>query len=519
MPIRSKTVAALVLVLSVFTLVLNGCTKADPSVHAAVPVVPAPETLVRLTFLVTGAENGYLLPTASQTTGGPTHGGAAEMLGRWVTLEGHCAGPLGTDGAAACDQGNTVVVSTGDNANGQAISSYFKGESTAQVMRHMGYAASALGNRELDWSREQFLKNAATGGYPYLAANLEATDPESKKLGLAPYRIITRQGVTIGLIGLSSHKATLTPMPGRMAGVTWEKEESALARVVPAVKAAGAQVIAIVSDGCLEDLAPLFEGHEPWQVAFVAGRKCDAPFAESVAATRMVYPGRHFNEYVRVAVMLDVSKPVGQQLISSTSKNVEVINDGTPAPEPQVKEIVGQWQAKLDAELGGSIGFTKTGLDQESAEMSTWLTTALKEQTKTDIALINRKGVRQSLPPGPMTKATIYDLAPFENQVVLLKLTGAQVLSALSNVQARVAGLKPKGETFIDAKGAPLDLKKTYSVATLDYLYLGGDGFTLNQADPHPTMTSSSWQSVLIAWTTAQKTDETKPLEAHIKVK
>jgi 2',3'-cyclic-nucleotide 2'-phosphodiesterase (5'-nucleotidase family) len=220
-----------------------------------------------------------------------------------------------------------------------------------------------------------------------------------------------------------------------------------------------------------------------------------------------------------VAVTLDVSKPVGQQLISSTSKNVEVINDGTPAPEPQVKEIVGQWQAKLDAELGGSIGFTKTGLDQESAEMSTWLTTALKEQTKTDIALINRKGVRQSLPPGPMTKATIYDLAPFENQVVLLKLTGAQVLSALSNVQARVAGLKPKGETFIDAKGAPLDLKKTYSVATLDYLYLGGDGFTLNQADPHPTMTSSSWQSVLIAWTTAQKTDETKPLEAHIKVK
>jgi len=503
--------------LGVLVLASVACQKAPVEASAVVDAgVPRPVTL---TFLVTGAENGYLLPTPGPTAGAPTQGGAAQMLGRWVADEGHCAGPLGASGDAACADGGTIVLSTGDNANGQAISSYFKGESTAQVMRQMGYAASALGNRELDWSREQFQKNVATGGFPYLAANLEARDDEARKLSLLPYRMVTRQGIKVGVIGLSSHKATITPMPGRMAGITWRKEEQALAQLVPAVKAAGAQVIAIVSDGCLEELAPLFEGHDDWQVGFVAGRKCEAPFPESVGLTRLVYPGRHFNEYVRAQVTLDLNRPQGQQLLSVQSKTVVVTSEVAPPPEPKAQALISEWKAQLDTALGGTIGFTKTGFEQESPQMSAWLTTALRDQFKTDAALLNRKGVRQALPTGAITKATIYDLIPFENQVVIVKLNGEQLITALSNVQARVAGVRPKGEGFVDAKGAVLDPKATYTVATIDYLYLGGDGFTLNQADPAPTMTNSSWQKTLSEWTAAQKTDEKSPLETKVKVK
>ncbi len=299
--------------LLVTTLVFATCKKEASVEAAAVAQTTAGPRLVTLTFLVTGAENGYLLPTAGEA-GAPTKGGAANMLGRWVADEGHCAGALKDDGAAACANGSTIALSTGDNANGQAISSYFKGESTAEVMKQMGYAASAFGNRELDWSRDQFSKNAKNGGFPYLAANLVAANDEGKALGLKPYRVLVRQGVKVGVIGLSSHKATTTPMPGRMAGIELKKEAQALADTLPAVRADGAQVVTIVSDGCLEDLAPLFEGHPESQVAFVAGRKCEQAFPEAVGVTRMVYPGRHFNEYVSARVTLDVNKPVGAQL-------------------------------------------------------------------------------------------------------------------------------------------------------------------------------------------------------------
>ena len=151
--------------------------------------------------------------------------------------------------------------------------------------------------------------------------------------------------------------------------------------------------------------------------------------------------------------------------------------------------------------------------------MTQWLTTALKEQFQADVALLNRKGVRQALPPGPVTKASVYDLVPFDNQVVVVKLTGEALLTALGNTEARVAGVKPKGDGWVDAKGTAIDPKKTYSVATTDYLYLGGDGFALNKADPAPLETKTSWQAALIEWTAAKKSDEKRPLEGLLGAK
>ena len=121
--------------------------------------------------------------------------------------------------------------------------------------------------------------------------------------------------------------------------------------------------------------------------------------------------------------------------------------------------------------------------------------------------------MRQGLPPGVITSATVWDLVPFENEIVTVKVTGEQLLAAAQNTEARFAGLRAKGEGFVDGKGADLDPKKTYSLATTDYLYLGGDGFKLHEADKAPTQTRVSWQSALIEWTKSKKSDEKKPLE------
>lgn len=497
-------------------LALAACTTkpSEPEFHGAVPVADAGSGVkATLTFLVTGAENGYLLSTPDQ---GKQRGGAAEVLARWVA-DGHCPGALGSNGESACAGGATIVLSTGDNANGQAISSFFRGESTAEVMKHMGYAASAFGNRELDWAREQFAKNTATGGFPYLAANLKAKDDEGKKLGLAPYRIVERKGVKVGVVGLAARKATWTPMPGRMSGLELVKDDAALAEAIPAARQAGADVIAVVSDGCLNELPELLSAHPEWAISFVAGRDCEREYPESVGMTRLVYPGRHFNDYAKVTLTVDLGKTPAERT-SATPVLVDVVSgDGAPPPEPKAQELIDGWKKKLDAALGERIGFSKAGVEQESWQMSAWLTTALKEQFKTDVALVNRKAVRQSLPPGPLTKATIWDLVPFENEIIVVKVPGEALITAMQNVEARAAGVRAKGEGFVDAKGAAIDPKKTYSVATLDYLYLGGESFTLNQADKAPVQTKTSVQAALIEWTKAKKSDEKKPLEVQLK--
>jgi len=506
--------ARLVLALVTLSIVsTQGCTKDSPSeVHAAAPAKPQ-GVQADLTFLVTGAENGYLLPTPDADG---QHGGAAELLARWIATEGHCVGALGPSGESACPNGHTVVLSTGDNANGQAISGYFKGEPTAEVMRLMGYAGSAFGNRELDWSREQFLANTKRGGFPYLAANIIVKSDEGRALGLQPYRLLSRSGVTVAVVGLAARKANWTPMPGRMNGLEVVADDVALGVAIPQARKDGAEVVAVVTDGCLHEWPELLKAHADWRIAFVAGRDCEQEYPEAVGATRLVYPGRHFNGYAKVVVSVDTTRPDAERVTAVKASYVDVQSKDGVAPEPTAKALLAGWAKKLEVALGDTIGFSASGLEQESPQMSAWLTTALKEQFKADVALLNRRGVRQALPKGPITKATVWDLIPFENEVVVAKVKGDKLLAALENVEARAAGVKPKGDGWVDAKGASIDPAKTYTVATLDYLYLGGDGFKLLEADPNATQTKTSWQQALIDWTAAKKSDAKKPLEASL---
>ena len=496
------------LLTSLSLLLVAGCKKGDapPEVHAAAAVdASVPSKEVSLTFLVTGAENGYLLPTGEPNA---LRGGAAEVLGRWLKDEGHCV---------SCPDGKTIALSTGDNANGQSISSYFKGQSTAEVMKLMGYTASAFGNRELDWHREQFLANVKTGGFPYLAANLKPKDDTGTQLGLLPMTTLERNGLKVAVIGLAARKATSTPMPGRMAGLELISDDAALSQAIPAAISEGADVLAVVTDGCLHDMPGLLDAHKDWRLAFIAGRDCGQDYPESVGVTRLVYPGSRWNAYARVVVTADVLKPKVERVTKVASTLVEV--SGNANADAKAAEVITGWKKKLDEALGAPIGFSKTGLEQESVEMSTWLTTSLKERFKTDVAMLNRKGVRQGLPMGSLSSATIWDLIPFENEIVIVKVTGEQLLAAAGNLEARFAGLRSNaaGDGFVDSKGAPLDPKKTYTLATTDYLYLGGDGFKLHEADKAPTQTKVSWQSALIEWTKAKKSDEKKPLETLLK--
>src|ERR1043165_9965460 len=147
-----------------------------------------------VTVLVTSDELGWLLPSADE--GGKKKGGAAELLGQWVAEEKHCPG------GTACKPGYdaTVALSTGNHWNGPAISSFFRGESTAEVMKRMGYQVSTLGTHELDFGRDQFLRNRGLDGISYVAANLKVKAPDAKDMELPPFKIVERRGVKLGVV-------------------------------------------------------------------------------------------------------------------------------------------------------------------------------------------------------------------------------------------------------------------------------------------------------------------------------
>ncbi len=104
---------------------------------------------------------------------------------------------------------------------------------------------------------------------------------------------------------------------------------------------------------------------------------------------------------------------------------------------------------------------------------------------KTDIAVVNIKGLRTQLPAGELTVGNIYQLMPFENEVVLVELSGNEVIELFEHM-ASMGGDGIAGATFTIRNGKVEDAKvgnvavepgKRYCIATSDYMANGGDKY------------------------------------------
>jgi len=488
---------------------LAGCEKSTPLPPPAAEQPPAAQQVPNeVTLLLTGGAFGQLQPVEGK-------GGAAELLGRWTSEEKHCPGPV-KDGQAPCADSGTLALATGDHWNGPALSSFFLGTPTAEVMGRMGYAASAMGNHELAFGKEVFLKNRAAGGFPFLAANLKVKDPSlAGDLSLPAFQVFERRGLKVGVVGLASEKTVRTAMSGRAEGLEVTGYEEALSVAVPEARKAGADVVVVVADACVTELQPVIAKHADWKLSLVAGGRCPAPMDTKQGDTTFVSLDRGFGKYLRARIKFDLAKPAGEKVTDMETKVVEV-SGGTP--DAETAQLVAKWKSQLDEVLGQQIGFTKAGIPQASPQMAKWVAGAVREVLNTDGAVLNKGGIRGDLPAGAVTRGSIYSVMPFENTLLVVNLKGADLARQLANPNALIAGFSAAGkDKFKDAKGKALDPKKEYTVATVEYLYFGGDGFEFETLDPEPTETGMAWQTPVVDWTKGKESTEKKPLEKLLK--
>jgi 5'-nucleotidase / UDP-sugar diphosphatase len=291
----------------------------------------------------------------------------------------------------------------------------------------------------------------------------------------------------------------------------------ALNTVVPEARKAGADVVVVVADLCPTDLQPVLSQHADWKVALVAGGRCgtDAPSVKQEGETTYASLGRGFDSYLRANLKFDAAKPAGQKLSGMDTKVVAVTGG---APDAETAKRIAEWQTKVDQALGRKIGFTKAGIPQDSPLMAKWVAGAVRSQLNTDAVILNKGGLRNGLPAGDVTLGSVYSVMPFENSLLTVKLKGEDLAKQLANPDALVAGFTAAGKgKFKDAAGKALDPQKEYTVATVEYLYFGGDGFDFEKLDADPAETGMAWQTPVVEWTEAQGSTATKPLEKLIK--
>ena len=97
-----------------------------------------------------------------------------------------------------------------------------------------------------------------------------------------------------------------------------------------------------------------------------------------------------------------------------------------------------------------------------------------------DIVLLNYGGLRRTFTAGNLTVGNIFELAPFDNEIYVVKLKGETVKEMVEfylslNFGHPVSGISATSVQDIKIGGRPLDINKEYQVVTSDYLYNGGD--------------------------------------------
>jgi 2',3'-cyclic-nucleotide 2'-phosphodiesterase (5'-nucleotidase family) len=166
------------------------------------------------------------------------------------------------------------------------------------------------------------------------------------------------------------------------------------------------------------------------------------------------------------SAMLSYLKPYRDSLTVFTSGLVGKTDTGYFAERPSSN--LGSLCADLVLRTGDSVLFANTGMHA-------------------DLSVLNLGGLRTALPSGSITMGNMYEVMPFENNVVVVKLSGMAMDSLFRHVLKRggdpISGLKLE----VDEKSnytailgeRRFDSRRDYWVATSDYLALGGDGFAM----------------------------------------
>ncbi|WP_254245106.1 5'-nucleotidase C-terminal domain-containing protein [Hymenobacter sp. BRD67] len=107
-----------------------------------------------------------------------------------------------------------------------------------------------------------------------------------------------------------------------------------------------------------------------------------------------------------------------------------------------------------------------------------------------DLGVMTNGGMRTPLPAGPITLGNVFELMPFENELVVLDAPGPvvqQLFDYSAAIKMAVSGatytVSPdKKPQDIRIGGQPFDPNKTYTIAVSDYLAGGGDNMSFLKA-------------------------------------
>ena len=429
--------------------------------------------------------HGALLPGARERGSGRAVGGSA-VLAAWIAR------------LRAENPEGTILLDGGDAFQGTMISNLAFGRPVVEQMNLLGYGGFAVGNHDLDWSADTLERRVDEMRFAALGANLLERRTGRMPRWVRGDTVLTRRGVRVGLLGLAYTGTPRVTLASHVAPLRFDDDSATAARLVPALRRRARPHVVIGlghTPGGLDsagrvtgDLGRL--ARVPGVDLWTGGHSHNRLLAEEGGATVMISGAQG-----QIVGLCDLTvDPLAGRVVERRARLVPTYADEVTPDSAMLARVAG-WNARvalLAATVIGRNARTLTRSRDGESPLGDLVADAMRAESGADLAFTNSGGLRADLAAGTITRGAVYDIIPFDNTLVLVRLTGRQVrelledglahgrISQQSGLRYRFDLSRPRDGRLLAvtlADGSPLDEARTYTVAVNNFMASGGDNY------------------------------------------
>ncbi len=401
------------------------------------------------------------------------------------------------------DNPNTVLIHAGDAVQGTLFFSLYRGEVEFALMDSLGYDAIIPGNHEFDNGMEELAAHYRNVDAVKMSANYDFSATPLDGL-FHPYWIKAVGDKRVAFFGINVNPE------GLIADMNCQNLRYLNA---PDVADATARYLKEVQhvDYAIMVSHIGFSSYEPTEPndTLIIGQSHYIDMVISSHSHTTIKPG---SEWSSIPNADGKMIPIGQngksgKLVATydldleTGKivynhiNVDETWDEAASRYTAMNAWLDQYRHGVDSIMNNPVGTSARFMKNSSHAAQNWVSDATMEIIKElsgikniDCAIMNKGGIRTDMPQGVVTEGVLGSMFPFDNRFVVLEMPGTELIESLKLMCGRggdavskelKATYNAKGEmTKATIKGKKIDPKKTYIVATIDYLANGGDYMT-----------------------------------------
>lgn len=376
---------------------------------------------------------------------------------------------------------STVIVSAGDMFQGTAVSSMTRGSVVVKAMNAIGFDAMTIGNHEFDWGISGITRfndgNLANdeADFPLLGANIEDSLTSQLASWSEPYTVIERGEIKIGIIGLIGEDEKSDILASIVADYEFTSQMAAIRTYAPILRTAEDCDIVIVSshDDTSNINSQIADLTGDYQIDAVVNGHTHRYYAGEQSGIRdvplpYVQSGNNGNYIGKISLEID---PETQTVIDVSAENISTYAN-CPVESPVINGIINEYSAEI-AIAGEVLGTAGETIEKDATVI--WAAETIRQRGDTQVGIVNYGGIRGAAFPiyqnATVTFADIFKIMPFENTVITMSLTGAQLIQLMGIYSLCFSRNVDPGNLTID--GAAIANGNLYTVSTMDFVFEG----------------------------------------------